>query len=476
MRILGEHSEPPYSKVQQNADDFFGDLSIHAACHGLLDLTTRPWIHRAWVVQEVFAAKSKKVHIGPEIIEWDAFLFSRKCIRAIMSRDRLRSAEEILVRAGVIRTKVEEFIAPLTYLAGVYTRYNLKYSSFNLGDLLLRVFEDSTHLQASDDRDRVYALLGIADFYARKLDLYPKAPAMPRIDYRLSTSEVYQKIACFIMECQNSLKLLYVLPERKASDVPQHEIQSFKQSALTHRYGYQSEIHRLGSRRSREELKLPSWTPDWRSLTIEDEAWNKLIAYMALHCRTQHHYSSPLQLHGMVYATIRSISKVEDACDNCSIRRWRQKANVAITPAFHEAKEPIRELAESSSRRHASLQSFSAFRSLPTMYYDCWEEDGLTTWFVPENACIDDLLVFVHGGSLPLLLRRLDGRFVQFQGYAQPFDSHLRASSRNDVCRYYWDFIKQCGELLRDMVDPLHCLLDSPHLMRADRYEAFEIH
>ncbi|KAK5120416.1 hypothetical protein LTR85_006355 [Meristemomyces frigidus] len=94
----------------------------------------------------------------------------------------------------------------------------------------------AAHLKATDDRDRIYALLGLTSVstsYAGESDADGDSPLL--IDYRLAASQVFQLAAKFLMNSYRHCGPLYYVSDRDPTATG---------------------------------LGLPSWTPDWRSVRL----------------------------------------------------------------------------------------------------------------------------------------------------------------------------------------------------------------
>ncbi|KAF4624060.1 hypothetical protein G7Y89_g14116 [Cudoniella acicularis] len=149
----------------------------------IFNLLQRPWFQRIWVLQEVAAARHVVMMCGSTEIDGYAFCLGLKSLRtpqklsyiASPGLQSLPSLANLIERAGV-RPK------HITKLRG---RYSLEIRS--LAELV-----DMFHTrQASDYRDKVYALIGMSSDDPSKAGLQP--------NYKISWEELFQKLVEFVL-------------------------------------------------------------------------------------------------------------------------------------------------------------------------------------------------------------------------------------------------------------------------------------
>ncbi|KAI4282890.1 MAG: hypothetical protein L6R38_002584 [Xanthoria sp. 2 TBL-2021] len=190
------------------------------------DLLERPWFTRTWIVQEAVMASKAVLLCGTKSVPWidflDAFAYSIKqpSLMNILTPETLAYALGLLSACRAVQ-------------GGPGQR---------LLDLLLQ------HRQcgASDSRDKVFALCGLAnDTGSNRLDVKP--------DYRRNKVEVYTDVAKSILLRSGDLDLLSVPRHSTASTV----------------------------------IDLPSWAPDWSlpqkqtSFSARDISGNRLFQFKA---------------------------------------------------------------------------------------------------------------------------------------------------------------------------------------------------
>ncbi|KAI4863988.1 HET domain-containing protein [Hypoxylon rubiginosum] len=178
----------------------------------LKTLLELPWFTRIWVVQEVaLSSQDPLILHGEHIYQWD----------------RLGWAASWLRRRGYIRlAQIPESIRNIDSMANIrrsHTRWSL--------DALLT--DTSAKFHASDQRDKIYGLLGLATESLNAGGI----PEPLRPDYKLSVEQVYQKVARYLLQQSRSL------------------------SILTRTSGGCNALIRRQYKHNLEHL--PTWVPDW---------------------------------------------------------------------------------------------------------------------------------------------------------------------------------------------------------------------
>ncbi|KAH8667498.1 heterokaryon incompatibility protein-domain-containing protein, partial [Tricladium varicosporioides] len=145
----------------------------------ILNLLQRSWFQRIWVLQEVAAARHVVIMCGPIEISGYAFCLGLKSLELpYTASPKLQSVPSLIYlieRAG-LRYK--------------YTKRSLERISLETGHLVELV--DMFHTrEASDLRDKVYALLGMSSDDLDKAGLQP--------DYSVPWSKLFRKLVKFIL-------------------------------------------------------------------------------------------------------------------------------------------------------------------------------------------------------------------------------------------------------------------------------------
>ena len=171
----------------------------------------RPWFLRTWIVQEAVLARELFFVCGNWGVEgylltevWDIML-AEQLVHLVANQ----SGKEFMQRRALETRAVHQILHMLIMGMG-----RVEKKSASLIDLL----QTSRCALATDPRDYVYGLLGLAsDEYRAKV----------YVDYEESVADTYRRVARVVVELGEGVKLLY-------------------------------NIHGLDS-----ELGLPSWIPDW---------------------------------------------------------------------------------------------------------------------------------------------------------------------------------------------------------------------
>ncbi|PKS06248.1 hypothetical protein jhhlp_006994 [Lomentospora prolificans] len=174
----------------------------------------RPWFGRVWVVQEVAMASYALVVVGSHVIAWDQISNAYERLHQIVS---LSMCGSIYVQSRFQR---------LNELTNVLFRRKspgLSGPRIRLLDLLC----DLSYFQTTDDHDKVYGLLGLADDLREwELDVDTFEPS-----YAEAVEETYRRLAWFIIYATNRLDTLHCCIGREPKP------------------------------------GVPSWVPDWRDST-----------------------------------------------------------------------------------------------------------------------------------------------------------------------------------------------------------------
>lgn len=177
----------------------------------VIALLHRPWFGRLWVVQEVVLAEHAVVFCGNRSLSWDVVekvfgtLSAHGLLAFFPEKAKTRSGQNI-TSMGLIRQ-----------------RRTLPGKEPGLLDLVAMC----RNVQCTDPRDRVYALLGLAnDVSSQDLEVMP--------DYALTIEEVYKGFSIWNLSHTKDLRCL-------------------SYSSLS----------------SRSQLSLPSWVPDYTLLEVE---------------------------------------------------------------------------------------------------------------------------------------------------------------------------------------------------------------
>ncbi|MCJ1259478.1 hypothetical protein MMC24_007316 [Lignoscripta atroalba] len=229
-------------------------------------LMHRPWWGRVWTVQECILAPNSVILYGPVMAPFEMFLLAASSYnsQAISSESEL---PQRLPRANA--TILRHFSQTLTDI-DAYRQRQLSGQKIDLVSAL-RSFRIR---EATDDRDKIYGLLGL------DIDWHGQEPLYP--SYQLSTPQVYQNATFKLIQSTQSLKVLLnnfdkygdsrktVNLESKPEPLAlppsaSPELQALLQQIDSWKVELQNEPFFVDAERS--NLQLPSWVPDWSSST-----------------------------------------------------------------------------------------------------------------------------------------------------------------------------------------------------------------
>ncbi|ERF72755.1 hypothetical protein EPUS_04808 [Endocarpon pusillum Z07020] len=224
------------------------------------ELLERPWFTRTWILQEAAVASDAILLLGTRSVSWaeflDAFAFSLKqpSLMTIMNPGKLEYAIGLLTVCQAVKRGSEQ----------------------RLLDLLLQ----HRNCGASDSRDKVFALCGLArDAGADGLDV--------QTDYRLDTAEVYRDLAIKILKQSADLALLSVPRPSTSSNVaglpswvPDWSLSSHSTSFRARDF---SGDYLFRSKASKDTIPDPKFSSDGRLLAMNGMVVDRIIKVGSLH-------------------------------------------------------------------------------------------------------------------------------------------------------------------------------------------------
>lgn len=186
-------------------------------------LVEAPWFCRIWVVQEVAVAREVTIVCGDVSFPWEIFING---LSAVGNSESACHTIRIRNRWHESTTKLATFCREYIHDA-IFQRH---FQQTPLADRLLSLLLASNGHQASDLRDHIFALLGLAGSnaqLAQHRDL--------EVDYSRSVGEVLKRVAIFLFEKTSDPFILYGAGVVSAD--------------------------------SQLQLGLPSWVPTWQGTT-----------------------------------------------------------------------------------------------------------------------------------------------------------------------------------------------------------------
>jgi len=224
---LNDKGEPDESIPEKMRDliEFRGD--IYDVEHDILE---RQWFRRVWVFQEVVVSKKVSLQCSRRRVPWDDF-----CKSLLLHKRYHDRYGESLSRRGKTEIVFQMFQARRAYLEAqglhdLLPAWHDQLKRFdNGGTHILNTLEQARRLEATDSRDKIFALLGISTGFD------PKHPDVSP-DYSKTRLRAYMDLAAYMMETSQSYDVWSYLDH----------------GGLAHR----RQIDWVC-------LRLPSWVPNW---------------------------------------------------------------------------------------------------------------------------------------------------------------------------------------------------------------------
>ncbi|KAI0803871.1 HET-domain-containing protein [Xylaria sp. FL0064] len=273
------------SEAAEKEDDEMQDPTQEelAAC---LQLISRPWFSRCWVIQEASLARDVLVICGTSSLKWESFYWGFMFIMLFGGGFAGRPGSISETNLNLMTTMRQR----LHHANGSNQVYYVD---------LLHLLRRTRQLNATDLRDKVYSVLGLID---------PKEAQVKELtpNYTISVEECYKRAALAIMSYTRNLDVL-------ATDW-----------------------------NPKSKLNLPSWAPDWEHTTSSTTAasiirdgdregarnprYKRFCASSSYHVDTAVRvYGDVLTLSGYVFDTIVALQ------DTLTTPKWDQLDVTNIT-------------------------------------------------------------------------------------------------------------------------------------------------
>ncbi|KAF1968779.1 HET-domain-containing protein [Bimuria novae-zelandiae CBS 107.79] len=184
---LPQSTEPPDDETHSELRDF-----LHA--YNLADL---PWFSRVWVLQELAVSRDVTLMYGGASFSWDVFV---KGLSAIGNHENATHCIRTLNRWHESRIKAAKFCRE-------YHQDEVLRSHFlenNISKRLFSLLLASNGLGATDPRDKIFALLGLAGSNLEAM-LDPSL----EVDYAASPAEVFKSVAVYLLQSTRDPLILY---------------------------------------------------------------------------------------------------------------------------------------------------------------------------------------------------------------------------------------------------------------------------
>lgn len=181
-------------------------------------LLIAPWWNRIWVVQEIAVSRVATVQFGTVSLPWTVFARAAKAISKYSNAGRFFESDH-----WKVLSLVERQVSNIE-------RTRMKWHADG-GNDLLRLLQEFSNRQATDDRDKVYGVLSLA---TNGHFIVP--------DYNLDTLETYRRVALTLINDNSGLTCW------------------------------------VGDQKRKNHKNLPSWIPDWS--TAFDQADRHRMDYL----------------------------------------------------------------------------------------------------------------------------------------------------------------------------------------------------
>ncbi|KAI4274491.1 MAG: hypothetical protein L6R35_006335 [Caloplaca aegaea] len=219
----GKDQEYSYSFTDPRLYDRLGEPMIpQEIFDGLATFLDRAWFRRAWTFQEIVLARQIDVICGTRYIDWERF---EEFLRILEMSDwdlklsRFQDSSKSKQIPGRI-TRSTMVYRKHVACGGPYESGQRKYlerisAGLKPTDLLIgelnSLLHSMRHRKATDLRDHVYALYGIADRFCQHMDI---ANPLAAPDYHGTLVQTYTEYCRAIMDKSNTLLLLSNVEDR----------------------------------------------------------------------------------------------------------------------------------------------------------------------------------------------------------------------------------------------------------------------
>lgn len=221
----------------------------------------QPWFKRGWVVQEAGLARDALLFWGPAWIHW---LWVQRAMAWHIRRSRRRqvipASADLHISIYAIRYKEEAMTMSSE-------------RDFLFPDLPVSL-DTGRRLHVTDNRDRIYAFLGLPEAAVIRHNL--------SIDYEKTWQTVFQDFACCYLDATHDLAIL-------------HFIQPTEVTVST-------------------DSRTPSWVPQWqimvyaRTLYIYSDRWRKIVPSLPILSTCRMIGSRILRVNGLIMDSIEFIT------------------------------------------------------------------------------------------------------------------------------------------------------------------------
>ena len=387
----GHHAIDYLESFPPNTLHKFRCLSgLRNIAEGIRALCDRPWFRRAWVRQEVFAASTLHIQIGDISISWDDLQKSLpqhvQSIKHNWQHHHLHPADINLSHIASIRHLRQGTPVDVAAIS-MYSVTDL--SATEEGERIrstLKVLRKTCHFEATDPRDLIYGILGMTDIPVvvnnKRTEQVVRQAAL-LVDYTRTVSEVFQDVTKYIINRTWNLDII---------------------AHATFTNG--------------QDIGLPGWTPDWRSLpetTIIDlilkekrrsyNCWLMEEFHVNALFQNENHTDS-LRVSGVILGTVsaqdhklhrRKVVRPSMSEDDLPQRLNHMLQDPAGFQRLYLKTSPT--LTTSPKYKGANIKQSSIRDIAATL--------SRSPIWMPEAAAIDDVVVLLRGSIFPIVMRLL---------------------------------------------------------------------
>lgn len=227
-KIQEVHNRRTFPNARALKDVWFGDYlasSSPRAWQAAFKLWSRPWFHRIWTVQEFVLPYDLDILCGPRRLSWRTLLTFNNALQSLDAQNRRKigigSGDGNIIRGFETACwHRSHWYRPEWCRRGPYIEWRIFPEHHNVervSDLtdLLNSVRMQRHRETTDDRDKIYGLLGL-----NPDETFP-------VDYTMSVASVYHRFALHYLCKADPWRILFNAGYPKAT------------------------------------TQLPTWVPDW---------------------------------------------------------------------------------------------------------------------------------------------------------------------------------------------------------------------
>lgn len=236
----------------RTADDDFIEQSLNEVnCAALEHLASSPYWRRAWIVQEATLARELIMLYGSADLQWPFF-----CI--LNSLSATYTLGPITSVSPSSDRKHSALVQLYLATGGLQKMRDRQQSSSSEENDILNVLTSSTQTEASDLRDKIFGIYGLAHDSARFVT----------VDYTKSVFEVYESFVRRYIEQTQRLNIILSVGLTGPNEL--------------------------------RTLSLPSWVPDWK--WDEQTPYYRLRSELYSAAKDRKHKIEPNEISGVLYA------------------------------------------------------------------------------------------------------------------------------------------------------------------------------